>query len=473
VPRLKLKRLRVRSLRTRFGIAVAVLMILALWLFGTYVYITVEHNLRRSLDDSLEVSASQAAATVTPSGSSLILGESTPGSNSELEPLLLENYTVKYLDASGKQLGGFGPMLGYPVDLRKLQSAKNGEDQFSIVSEPKTDRDYREYTVAVDSPNGTPAGYVQVLHDMQSVSEALESLLAALLLGGAVVTLAGGLAAYFLARRALAPIDTITKTARRISGHDLSARLGLPVGDDEVGRLASTFDEMLQRLDDSFQRERRFTADASHELRTPLAAMEAILDVVRAEPREPVQYVEALDDLAHETARLRALVDDLLRLARGGSEATSFEKVDLAVLMEDVVDARRPLAEGKDLSLDCAVEKDLTISGDTDSLIRLFVNLLDNALKFTEHGGVKVTARAAGETAVVDVIDTGVGIPASDLDTIFERFSRGDSSRTTPGSGLGLALARQIAEAHGGTLTVASAEGEGSTFTVTLPRVTA
>ena len=473
MPRLRLKRLRVRSLRTRFGIAVAVLMILALWLFGTYVYITVEHNLRRSLDDSLEVSASQAAATVTPSGSNLVLGESTPDSNSALEPLLLENYTVRYLDASGKQLGGFGPMLAYPLDLKTLQRAMSGDDQFSTVSEPKTDRDYREYTVAVESAAGTLAGYVQVMHDMQSVSEALESLLAALLLGGAVVTLAGGLAAYLLARRALAPIDTITKTARRISGHDLSARLGLPVVDDEVGRLAFTFDEMLQRLDDSFQRERRFTADASHELRTPLAAMEAILDVVRAEPRKPAQYVEALDDLAHETARLRALVDDLLRLARGGRESTSFEKVDLGVLVEDVVDALRPLAEGKDLSLDCAGEEDLTISGDTDSLIRLFVNLLDNALKFTQHGGVKVTVRAAGETVAVDITDTGVGIPASDLATIFERFSRGDSSRATPGSGLGLALARQIAEAHGGTLTVTSVEGEGSTFTVTLPRADA
>ncbi len=241
--------------------------------------------------------------------------------------------------------------------------------------------------------------------------------------------------------------------------------------DDEVGRLASTFDEMLQRLDDSFQRERRFAADASHELRTPLAAMEAILDVVRAEPREPAQYVEALDDLAQETARLRSLVDDLLELARGTRTSGTAQPVDLTTLVEDVVDALRPLAEAEDLSLEYTGQEGLWIAGDSDSLIRLFVNLVDNAIKFTVRGGVTVTARGANETVIIDVADTGVGIPAGDLATIFERFSRGDRSRATPGVGLGLALAQQITKAHSGTLTVESSEGEGTTFTVMLPRI--
>ena len=460
-----------RSLRTRFSIAVAGLVLVALWAFGAYVYINVERGLRSSLDDSLRVSASLAASTVTTSGDSLYLGESVPENNGELEPLLLEGYTVRYLDASGRLLGGFGPIVGSPTDPRALQTAKNGDDPFSTATEPKADLDYRAYTLALKSTSGTVAGFVQVLHDMRSVSEALEKLLTALLLGGVVVTLVGGLAAYFLARRALAPIDTITRTARQISAKDLSARLDLPPVDDEVGRLASTLDEMLQRLDDSFQRERRFTADASHELRTPLAAMEAILDVVRAETREPAQYVEALDDLAHETARLRSLVDDLLELARGTRPSDPFEPVDLTILVEDVTDALRPLAEAKGLFLEYAGEEGLRIYGGTDGLIRLFVNLVDNAIKFTERGGVTVTARGTHESVIIDVTDTGAGIPAGDLAAIFERFSRGDRSRATPGVGLGLALAQQITGAHGGTLTVTSSEGEGSAFTVTLPRI--
>ena len=241
--------------------------------------------------------------------------------------------------------------------------------------------------------------------------------------------------------------------------------------DDEVGRLASTFDEMLGRLEDSFKRERQFTTDASHELRTPLAAMEAILSVIRSEPRERAEYEQALDDLAEETARLRALAEDLLRLARGAQSAPPERRpVDVSALLGDVVDALRPLAEAKALSLECRVDPGLTVMGDSDSLIRVFLNLVDNATKFTEQGGVVVSAHTRRDAVVVDVMDTGIGIPADRLADIFERFCRADSSRSAPGTGLGLALALQIVQNHGGTLTAHSTEGQGSTFTVRLER---
>jgi signal transduction histidine kinase len=278
------------------------------------------------------------------------------------------------------------------------------------------------------------------------------------------------LGGFFLSARALRPVDQITRTAQKIAGgNDLSARLNLPDTGDEISRLAATFDAMLARLEDAFRRERQFTADASHELRTPLAAMQAILGVVRQGKRPVGEYRQAMDDLTEETDRLRGLTEDLMRLARGEEEAgLSHEQVAFSNLLTDVVDSLRPLADEKGLVLHCQVPKDLTLTGDMDALIRLFVNLLDNAIKYTEHGEITVTASIKGSEIIVDVIDTGIGIPPEHLPRIFDRFYRVDPARSAGGAGLGLAIARQIAEAHGGRLEVRSAPGAGSTFTVLL-----
>ena len=441
-------------------------MVVALALFGAFVYLDVDKGLRSGVDDSLRVSASQAAATIDLDSGKLVLGDSLSGSNTALGSLQAWGHTVRYLGPNGEILGGFGPLWNSPVDSQSLAAARTGRPAFFDLSDAAADKDYRLYTLPVVSGQNV-VGYVQVFQSLDSVEETLAELLAALLAGGALITVAGGLGGYFLAGRALAPIDAITRTARRISARDLSARLNVRTSDDEVGRLASTFDEMLERLESSFRRERQFTADASHELRTPLAAMEAILSVVRSEPRTAAEYEEALDDLAEETARLRALAEDLLRLARGAQPiAAEFAPVDISMLVQDVADALRPLAEAKGLYLRSNVTQELTLTGDSDSLIRVFLNLVDNAIKFTEQGGVTVRAYSDGGAAVVDVSDTGVGIPPERLPSIFERFYRVDSSRSTQGTGLGLALALQIVQNHGGTISARSSEGEGSTFTV-------
>ncbi|MEJ5198835.1 MAG: HAMP domain-containing sensor histidine kinase, partial [Anaerolineae bacterium] len=235
-------------------------------------------------------------------------------------------------------------------------------------------------------------------------------------------------------------------------------------------RLAATFDDMLGRLDEAFRRERQFTADASHELRTPLAAMQAILSVTCGQRRTPEDYEAALADLADETDRLRGLVEDLLQLARGeGTSVTARAPVDLSTLLADITDSLRPLAEAKGLTLICDVPPGLRLLGDGDALIRLFVNLLDNAIKYTERGRIVVTGRAETDRLRVTVADTGIGIPAEHLPHIFKRFYRVDPARTAAGAGLGLALALEIARRHGGTITVDSTPGVGSTFTVFLP----
>jgi signal transduction histidine kinase len=280
------------------------------------------------------------------------------------------------------------------------------------------------------------------------------------------------LGGYFLASGALKPVNEIINTARRISAEDLSARLNLPDNGDELGRLAHTFDNMLARLDDAFQRERQFTLDASHELRTPLAAMQAIIGVTRSQPRTHLEYENALDDLAEETDRLRALTEDLLLLARGQQLAPPEpEPVDLSALLEDVAETLSPLAEAKGLALECHVAPNLTIHSDRDSLIRLFVNLVDNAIKFTQSGKVTVAALIESGLIRIDVIDTGKGIMSEHLGHVFDRFYRVDAARAQIGAGLGLAIALQIARACGGDITVTSNWGGGTTFSVTLPVV--
>ncbi len=461
--------LRRRSLRTRFGVWVAALIVLALSLFGAYVYVAVGLGLRKTLDDSLRVSASLVASTVSVTRDGLVLGESMPENNTDLQALLAQGNTVRYIDARGAVLGGFGHLWDAPPETTGLLLARSGTPAFTNSTDPVADKDYRVFSLPLTDSH-TVVGFVQVMHNLDSIDGPLQRLLTALLAGGAVLMVLVGLGGYVLAGRALAPIDAITRTARRISAQDLSARLHFSGADDEVGRLARTFDDMLERLDDSFKRERRFAADASHELRTPLAAMEAILGVIRSESRDPGEYASALDDLAEETARLRALVADLLEFARGTRPgAADLAPVDLATLVTDVTDVLRPLAEAKELSLDGRLGPALTVRGDRDGLVRVFVNLVDNAITFTTQGGVMLSGSSAGDEVRVTVTDTGIGIPADRLPHVFEPFYRVDPSRSAPGTGLGLALARQIVHDHGGTLTVRSVVGQGTTFTVGLP----
>jgi signal transduction histidine kinase len=220
-----------------------------------------------------------------------------------------------------------------------------------------------------------------------------------------------------------------------------------------------------------FARERQFTSDASHELRTPLTAMKTILNFIREGERPAEEYRQALDDLAEETDRLQALVENLLQLARGEQGLKlNKEEIDLSLLLDDIAHSLQPLAESKGLILSRDLPPSLVISGDTDHLIRLIVNLLDNAIKYTERGTVTLSARENDGFAMIEVADTGIGIPPEHLPHIFKRLYTVDPARSSGGAGLGLSIARQIVQAHGGRIEVQSQVGKGSRFTVYLPK---
>jgi len=449
---------RINTLRARFALWTSGLLLAALTLFGAFVYLSMSRGLSAALDNSLTINASQVSASLNIDNGKLILSDSlieTP-ENADLQG---SGFTIRVLSPQGDLIQEFGRYHDMPISFSQ---------SFSTYTYPDSETTIRVYTQPVYDNNQLVA-IVQVAQSLGDMDSTLDKLLTTLLFSIPILAAGAGLSGYFLAARALAPIDQITFSARKISAEDLSARLDVPTTNDEVGRLSQTLNDMLSRLDDSFQRERQFTNDASHELRTPLTAMQAILGVIREKRRAPEEYEQALDDISEETERLRTLVESLLRLARGGeSQNKAFEQVNLSMLLEDVSDSMRPLAETKNLALRCETIDNLFVLGDSDELIRLFVNLLDNAIKYTERGAVRITARRVEKSIEVQVVDTGIGISPEHLPHIFDRFYRADQSRTQRGAGLGLAIAKDIVIAHGGEIEVGSAS-TGSTFTITLP----
>lgn len=454
---------RLKTLRARFAMWTAGLVLFVLSAFGVYVYGSMARGLSAAIDDSLSLNASQIVASLNIENNQIVLSDSFT-EETENDDLRARGFMVRLLTLNGQILQALGPFRALPITLATTPT-------FATLIDPTSQTAVRVYTTPVEENNRLIA-VVQVAQSAEGLQNTLQQLLTTLWVGVPLLVVAAGTGGYFLAAHALAPIDRITRTARRISAEDLSARLNLPATDDEVGRLAETFDAMLARLDDSFKRERQFTADASHELRTPLAAIQAIISVIREERRTPDDYEHALDDLAEETGRLRILTDGLLRLARGDLRQRMVrELLDLSMLLRNVADSLRPLAETRDLTLICDVPDGLTVVSDGDELIRLFVNLLDNAIKYTNQGCVTVAAFQTSDHKIgVTVADTGSGISTEHLPHIFDRFYRVDQSRTARGAGLGLAIALEIARAHGGRIEVNSTVGKGTQFTVFLPQ---
>jgi heavy metal sensor kinase len=302
----------------------------------------------------------------------------------------------------------------------------------------------------------------------------LEAWLTVLVLGLVVLIIVSALGGFWLAQRALQPVDRIIASAQRISSLNLSERLPVHHTGDELERLSIALNSMIGRLDDAFQQTRRFLADASHELRTPLTMMQAELEAIherydlKPNIREPA--ASGLD----EVQRLRTIVEGLLALSRldAGEALEQRIPVDLAELAATTADQMCLLAEDKGISVTCHSAAKVMVEGDRSRLKQLMVNLLDNAIKYTPPGGnVMVNVFTKENKAVTEVRDNGIGIPREALPRVFDRFFRVDKARSRElgGAGLGLAIVRSICVAHGGKVDVQSDEGAGSRFTISLP----
>ncbi len=452
------------TLRMRLTAWYLLLLGLVLILFSAYVYFRLEHSLLAQIDSSLQVAVSQALANLDAEDGRLAF-QDAEGSLALVRRLGQAGLTIRLIGPDGTVWDSFDDYPEVPAWLPQdpgYVSLTGGETR------------WRLYTQGVQAPDGRIIGWLQAAQSLASVEGTLSDLRLQLVLGVPLLLLLAGWGGLFLADRALRPIDRIIRTAQTINSSDLSQRIAYQGPADEVGRLATTFDRMLDRLQAAFERERRFAADASHELRTPLTALKGRIDVTLNRRRTNAEYESALQDLEHEVDRLIRLSTDLLFLVRLDQRRLPYQpgRVEFSHLLQAIVEQVEPLAQKKGLILAVEIPPDISIPGDADHLIRLFLNLLANAVRYTPSGGrVAVQAQDEQEHVRVSVSDTGPGISPEHLPHIFERFYRTEAARSRDdgGAGLGLAIAYEIARWHGGTLEVESTPGHGTTFTVQLP----
>jgi heavy metal sensor kinase len=461
-----------RPIRVRLTLWYVLLLGIVLALFGGTLYGALQVSLYDDLDDVLINSTSLVINSLQIDAR----GHLSTGSGSPLtwsDPERGEHFW-RVLDRAGQIVAQAGVQdLGdSPADPAVFVQALAGRDVFQTVY--VRDEAIRVYTAPV-AHGGQIVAVVQQGIPMEEAHKILAAFRWILLLA-LPLTLAlasgGGL---FLAGRALRPVDLITRAAQTIGARDLSQRLNLNLPDDELGRLARTFDAMIARLDGAFRRQRRFTADASHELRTPLTIIKGDLSLALARPRDAEYYRQVLVEVDDEVDQMGRLVERLLALARADAEGVSLQRqpTDLSALLADLVEQTRPLAEAKGLDLVTQIAPDLMATVDPDAVIQVVLNLLENAIKYTPSGRVRLSVYriAADDEVRIAVADGGPGIPAEHLPHIFDRFYRVDGARSRElgGTGLGLAIARDLTQAHGGEIAVHSVAGEGSTFTVHLP----
>ena len=306
--------------------------------------------------------------------------------------------------------------------------------------------------------------------------ETLERFQSYLLMFAPLLLLAAGGVGYWLSRRALSPVDTLTRAARTITGYTLSSRLEPLHTGDELQRLSDTLNEMLARIETAFNRVTEFTADASHELRTPVSLIRTEAELALRRSRGEEEYREALRHILLEAERTTSLIEELLALARAdsGRQALNIQPIDLREALQEVASGWRAVANVRGLQFsERILDAELRVLGDTDALRRLINILLDNAFKYTPVPGgvVTLSAEVRDRNAVISVHDNGTGIAEEDQERIFERFYRVDKARSRDlgGAGLGLSIARWIVQQHHGKIRVESTVGAGSIFRVELP----
>ena len=365
-------------------------------------------------------------------------------------------------DAGGGLIAGLTPMQLPQAEFKSelLQTVTNGNQTWYV---------FDLYMKLAGMPGGV---WLRGTTSLSSIYATRDEILLQCALLFPFLILLSGFGGYLLTKKALKPVRQITAAAERIgSGSDLSQRIDLHNADREMMELSQTFDSMFSRLEKSFDAERQFTADASHELRTPTAVIiaqaEYALQHAKADEKD-----EALQKILAQAQKMSRLLAQLLMLARADANKIQFEieKFDFSELAEIVLEETEQLAADKNITVKSNIEPDVEVDGDQTLLMRLLLNLLDNAVKYTGGGGeVAFTLRKTADSVICAVRDTGCGIAPEELPKIWRRFYQSDGNRGQSGAGLGLSMVQWIANLHGGTVSVESTPGEGSTFTFTMP----
>ncbi len=459
-------------LRVRLTLWYGTALGLILVAFGGALYAMLAHGLRDQIDRSLDETAAVATRA---------LEQHRVGPFLPFEDLAAEFPELAVLDRSFQIFSPAGkvaiqsPNLGrldIPLSRAALEAALSGRATLESVRF----RDGSSFRL-LSAPillDGALVNIIQVGTSLRPVEEVLHRLVLVLLVSLPVALAAALGGGWFLAGRALRPVEAITLAAGRIAAGDLTQRLTVAQSPDEIGRLAATFNDMIARLEVSFRQVRQFSADASHELRTPLTVMKGETELALRRPRPAEDYRLVLESSLEEIDRMSGIVEELLFLSRADLGEVRIERrpVRLDALVEDVQRQAAVLGQEQDVHVSVGTMEPVTVQGDELRLRELLLNLVDNAVKYSRRGGkVELSLARNGNQVRLTVADQGIGISDEAQARIFDRFYRADEARAhaPKGTGLGLSICKWIAEAHHGRIEVWSTAGGGSRFTVILP----
>jgi len=457
------------SIRLRLTVWYAAVLAVSLILFSVLLYNALDRVGDADANNSLAEKAEDVARALRVRGELSFLPRraTLPRSSSLASPTVY----VQLLDPTGRIVER-SDNLGedsLPVPADSLEAGRAVEPHYDTVF--VSGEEVRLYTVPVEV-NGSLVGFIQVGRSLNFYNRTLSWLGSLLVVIGAAMVIVASGVGHVLARAALSPITRVTHAARAIGlSQQLDRRLQPYPRPDEIGQLISTFNRMLDRLEAAFAAQRRFVSDASHELRTPLTTIRGNVEVLRRGSLDPAEQAEALQDIADETERMSRLIAGLLALARADAgRHLDRQLVTLDNLLLDVYRHAQLLSGGVTVQLG-PVEPAEALA-DADHVRQLLLVLVENALKYNRPGGeVHLSLVREGDWLRIAVSDTGAGISPEDLPHIFERFYRAPSARQVDGTGLGLPIARWIAEEHEGRIEVESVPGQGSTFTFWLPSI--
>lgn len=463
-----------RSVQFRMASWYTAFLAVFLVLFGIALY----GGLRSYLEKTLRASLSQDAEAVTEE----ITEHDSQGRTSTLASLLSERFApqlndrfIRVTDQSGNVVfasaksvdGALDPALVPPV-------AHEADQEYEVEVRLRNRHRVVVEVVPMLSKNGII--FVEVGSLYRPVKQVLEGLLLTIVIGFPVLVALATIGGHFLTKRALTPLREIAGHAERISSANLFERMPVPNTGDELQQLTLAVNKMMGRLENAFEHVNRFSADVAHELRTPLTILQGELEAAVQDQRLSPELMDVVGSALEETERMRTIVEQLLAISRLDSGDTTIAKVelDLGELVASVAEQMRVLTEEKAITLACHRSQGVRVEGDPSRLKQIVVNLLDNAIRYTQHGGaVTVSVTREVNWAVITVTDNGCGIAPGALPHVFERFYRADTARTrySGGAGLGLSIVKAICSAHQGEVTISSTEGAGTTVIVRLPVV--
>ena len=443
------------SIKFKISLWFSSMLLVILCFFSFIIYFIMSEVLYTDAENQLKTDVIQACSIIEAEGQESYF-------NSPFKLLVPNTYLILY-DAKGNSssLGNVArQIIKIPLEANNIRKARIDGNLWILYDKP----------IKV---NEEIVGWVRVSRSLMPIIENLNKFKLILFISIPVYILISILGGQFLAKRALYPIDSITKTARAIGQGNISQRIKLPKVKDEVGRLAETFDEMLDKIEAAFKKERQFTTDASHELRTPITIISTHAEDALGTGNKK-DYREALEIIYKESQKMSVMISQLLLLSRSdeGKYHLEIEDIDLKLIMDEIIGEMKESAKTNNIKLYFSGEDGLVIKADQTLVTRLFINIINNALKFSRKGGfVKVQGAADPDKNFAKILieDNGIGIPKEDIENIFNRYYQVDKSRNDKGTGLGLAIAKWIVDIHKGTINIESELGKGTKFYVNLP----